>query len=82
MSQLKAQLGERNLSMKGNKDILLARLKSHIEKLEAIRENSNSEKTFNMNSDPQVELSKTRRRKSNQYTKFAQRFDQPMLFRK
>ena len=44
-SQLKDLLGKRNLSKKGNKDILLARLKSHIEESEAISENSDSEKT-------------------------------------
>ena len=38
VSQLKDLLGKRNLSKKGNEDILLARLKSHIEKSEAIIE--------------------------------------------
>ena len=65
VSQLKDILGKRNLSKKGNKDILLARLKSHIEKSEAISENSDSEKTSNMNSDPQVDLNKKRRREKS-----------------
>ena len=64
VSQLKDQLGKRNLSKKGNKDILLARFKSYIEKSEAISENSDSEKTSNMNSDPQVDLNRKRRRKN------------------
>ena len=44
---------------------MLARLKSHIEKSEAISENSDSEKTSNMNSDPQVDLNKKRRREKS-----------------
>ena len=65
VSQLKDLLGKRNLSKKRNKDILLARLESHIEKSEAISENSDSEKTCNMNSDPQVDLNKKRRREKS-----------------
>ena len=65
VSQLKDLLGKRNLSKKGNKDILLARLKSHIEKSEAISENSDSEKTSNMNSDLEVDLNKKRRREKS-----------------
>ena len=65
VSQLKDLLGKRNLSKKGNKDILLARLKGHIEKSEAINENSDSGKTSNMNSDPQVDLNKKRRREKS-----------------
>ena len=53
VSQLKDLLGKRNLSKKGNKDILLARLQNHIEKPEAISENSDKEKTSNMSSDPE-----------------------------
>ena len=64
LSQLKDLLGKRNLSKKGNKDILLARLKSHTEKSEVISENSDSEKTSNMNSDPQVDLNKKRQREN------------------
>ena len=65
VSQLKDHLCKRNLSKKGNKDILLARLKSHIEKSEAIKEKSDSEKTSNMNSDPQVELNEKRHREKS-----------------
>ena len=65
VSQLKDPMGKRNLSKKGNKDILLARLKSHIEMSEAISENSDSEKTSNMNSDPQVDLNEKRRREKS-----------------
>ena len=44
---------------------MLARLKSHFEKSEAISENSDSEKTSNMNSDPQVDLNKKRHREKS-----------------
>ena len=63
--QLKDHLCKRNLSKKGNKDILLASIKSHIKKSEAISEKSDSEKTSNMNSDPQVELNKKRGREKS-----------------
>ena len=65
MSQLKEQLGKRNLNKKGKKDTLVARLKDHIDRLEAVSEISDSENAANMNSDLQLEINRKRRREKS-----------------
>ena len=65
VSQLKEQLGKRNLNKKGKRDTLVTRLKNHIESSENKSENSDSENIFIMNPDSQVDLNKKRRREKS-----------------